>query len=191
MDIFQGIVGANSERPGAASQLAVGRVLEALGENQEAAEEYLKVHFLYPDYTDLAAEGLFKAGLLYWNENYRDRAEQLFERLETVHSGQSGPLASAQEKRSRYLIPSTRARDGSTSFTTQTIRRPSRRNATSGRMTKISGKSRTRLSNPTGRPGPSKDLSMRWADDITGLPLINHFGSLFLQAGPTSISWTG
>jgi len=80
-DIYQGIVGANSGRPGAASQLGIGRVLEERSEYQEAAEEYLKVHFLYPDHADLAAEGLYRAGLLYWNERRRDRATELFEKL--------------------------------------------------------------------------------------------------------------
>jgi len=84
-DIFTGIVGANSERPGASSQLGIGRVLEARGQNQEAAEEYLKVHFLYPDQADLAAEGLYRAGRMYWNEGYRDRAAELFERLRTEY----------------------------------------------------------------------------------------------------------
>lgn len=84
-DIFTGIIGANSERPGAASQLGIGRVLEASGRNQEAAEEYLKVHFLYPDHTDLAAEGLYRAGRTYWNEGYGDRAAELFERLRTEY----------------------------------------------------------------------------------------------------------
>jgi TolA-binding protein len=80
-DIFSGIVAANSERPGAASQLGIGSVLEARGETREAAEEYLKVHFLYPDQADLAEEGLYRAGLLYWKEGYRDRAAELFDRL--------------------------------------------------------------------------------------------------------------
>jgi TolA-binding protein len=80
-DIFSGIIGANSQRPGAASQLGIGRVLEAQGRSQEAAEEYLKVHFLYPDHADLAAEGLYMAGRMYWNEGYRDRAAELFDRL--------------------------------------------------------------------------------------------------------------
>ncbi len=84
-DIFSGIIGANSERPGAESQLAIGRILEAQGRNQEAAEEYLKVHFLYPDHADLAAEGLYMAGLMYWNEGYRDRAAELFDRLAREH----------------------------------------------------------------------------------------------------------
>jgi tetratricopeptide (TPR) repeat protein len=80
-DIFTGIISANSERPGAASQLGLAKVLEARGQNQEAAEEYLKVHFLYPDHEDLAAEGLYSAGRMYWDEGFRDRAEQLFDRL--------------------------------------------------------------------------------------------------------------
>ena len=80
-DIFSGIVGVNSQRPGAASQLGIGAVLELRGETREAAEEYLKVHFLYPDQADLAAEGLCRAGLLYWKDGYRERASELFDRL--------------------------------------------------------------------------------------------------------------
>jgi len=86
-DIFSGIVGANSQRPGAASQLGIAAVLESRGETREAAEEYLKVHFLYPDQADLAAEGLFKAGLLYWTEGYRERASELFDRLAAEYPG--------------------------------------------------------------------------------------------------------
>lgn len=80
-DIFTGIIAASSEQPGAASQLAIARVLEDREQKQEAAEEYLKVHFLYPDQQDLAAEGLYGAGRLYWDLGLRDRAEQLFEIL--------------------------------------------------------------------------------------------------------------
>jgi TolA-binding protein len=80
-DIFTGIIAASSQRPGAASQLGVARILEARGQNQEAAEEYLKVHFLYPDHPELAAEGLYSAGRIYREEGYPDRAEQLFEKL--------------------------------------------------------------------------------------------------------------
>jgi len=80
-DIFTGIIAASSEQPGAASQLAIARVLEDRGQKQEAAEEYLKVHFLYPDQQDLAAEGLYGAGRLYRDLGLTDRAEQLFETL--------------------------------------------------------------------------------------------------------------
>jgi tetratricopeptide (TPR) repeat protein len=80
-DIFTGIIAASSGQPGAASQLAIARILEDRGKKQEAAEEYLKVHFLYPDQQDLAAEGLYSAGRLYWDQGSRDRAEQLFEKL--------------------------------------------------------------------------------------------------------------
>ena len=70
-------------------QLGIGRVLEARGQNQEAAEEYLKVHFLYPDHPLLAAEGLYRAGLMYWNEGYQERAEELFERLASEYPDSS------------------------------------------------------------------------------------------------------
>ena len=76
------LCGPGSKRPGAASQLGIARVLEARGQSREAAEEFLKVHFLYPDFQDLAAEGLYSAGRLYWEQGYRDRAGQLFEKLE-------------------------------------------------------------------------------------------------------------
>jgi TolA-binding protein len=80
-DIFSGIISANSGQPGADSQLGIARILEARGRTTEAAEEYLKVHFLYPDHLEVAAEGLYRAGLLYWQADDRDRAEQLFQRL--------------------------------------------------------------------------------------------------------------
>ncbi|MBN2551814.1 MAG: tetratricopeptide repeat protein [Spirochaetales bacterium] len=82
LDIFTGVVSVSSGRPGAASQLGIAQVLEARGQSREAAEEFLKVHFLYPDFPDLAAEGLYSAGKLYWDQGYRDRAGQLFEKLE-------------------------------------------------------------------------------------------------------------
>jgi tetratricopeptide (TPR) repeat protein len=88
-DIFTGIIGANSGGPGAASQLGIGRVLEARGQPQEAAEEYLKVHFLYPDHPQQAAEGLYRAGLMYRNEGYQRKAEELFARLEREYPDSS------------------------------------------------------------------------------------------------------
>ena len=88
-DIFTGIIGVNSGGPGAASQLGIGRVLEARGQPQEAAEEYLKVHFLYPDHPQQAAEGLYRAGLMYRNEGHQRKAEELFARLEREYPDSS------------------------------------------------------------------------------------------------------
>jgi len=81
-DIFTGIISASSGEPGAASQLGIARILEARGQGEQAAEEYLKVHFLYPDYEQPAAEGLYNAARLYRQEGYAEKAEQLFERLQ-------------------------------------------------------------------------------------------------------------
>ncbi len=80
-DIFIGITAANTDRAGAAAQLGVARILETQGKKLEAAEEYLKVYFLYPDYVELAEEGLYNAGRVYWEQGKKDRAGQLFEKL--------------------------------------------------------------------------------------------------------------
>jgi len=80
-DIFMGITASTMGRAGAASQLAIAAILEVQGHVQKAAEEYLKVHFLYPDQTELAAEGLYHAGRLYWEQRKTDKAEQLFSKM--------------------------------------------------------------------------------------------------------------
>lgn len=86
LDIFRGITGASSQASAAAAQLAIGRVLEERaaggdGSFEEAADEYLKAYFVYPDFRDAAQEGLYQAGRVFWEQGKRDRARRLFEKL--------------------------------------------------------------------------------------------------------------
>ncbi len=62
LDIFTGIAAARADRTGALAQAGVARVREEQGRREEAAEEYLKVYFLFPELKDLAAGGTVPGG---------------------------------------------------------------------------------------------------------------------------------
>jgi TolA-binding protein len=86
LDIFRGITASSSEASAASAQLEVAGILETQarsgdGSFDEAAEEYLKVYFLYPDFPEAAQEGLYQAGRVFWEQGKRDRARSLFEKL--------------------------------------------------------------------------------------------------------------
>jgi TolA-binding protein len=86
LDVLRGITAATSGESAAAAQLSIGRVLEAkAGAGQasfdEAADEYLKAYFVYPDYAEQAQEGLYEAGRVFWELGRRERAERLFDKL--------------------------------------------------------------------------------------------------------------
>ncbi|MBN1834328.1 MAG: tetratricopeptide repeat protein [Spirochaetales bacterium] len=86
LDIFRGITGASTQESAAAAQLAVGRVLEEQAQRgeasfEEAADEYLKTYFVYPDFSQAAQEGLYRAGRVFWEQGKRDRGRRLFDKL--------------------------------------------------------------------------------------------------------------
>jgi TolA-binding protein len=86
LDIFRGITASSTQASAASAQLAVARILEANaragdGSLDAAADEYLKVYFLYPDFQVQAQEGLYQAGRVFWEQGKRDRARRLFEKL--------------------------------------------------------------------------------------------------------------
>jgi TolA-binding protein len=83
LDIFAGSAAARADRTGALAQAGVARVRGEQGRKEEAAEEYLKLYFLYPAVKDLASEGLFQAGRLYRELGLQERADRLFEKLRT------------------------------------------------------------------------------------------------------------
>ncbi|MBN1836128.1 MAG: tetratricopeptide repeat protein, partial [Spirochaetales bacterium] len=92
LDIFRGITAASTQASAAAAQLAVGRVLEerarAGGASfEEAADEFLKAYFVYPDFPEAAQEGLYQAGRVFWEQGKRDRARRLFEKLAAEFPG--------------------------------------------------------------------------------------------------------
>jgi TolA-binding protein len=81
LEIFTALAASRADRTGALAQSAVARVREEQGRPEEAAEEYLKVYFLFPEMKDLAPEGLYQAGRLYREQGLRERAERLQEKL--------------------------------------------------------------------------------------------------------------
>ena len=81
LDIFTGITAGFSGRLAASAQLRVAGILAQSGAGEEAAEEYLKVYFLYPDISGLAAEGLFKSAQIFHRLGEQDRAFSLVKKL--------------------------------------------------------------------------------------------------------------
>jgi TolA-binding protein len=81
LEVFAGLASSRADRTGALAQAGVARLLEEQGRAEEAAEEYLKVYFLFPELKELAAEGLYQAGRLYREQGLRERAERLLEKL--------------------------------------------------------------------------------------------------------------
>jgi TolA-binding protein len=81
LEIFAGLAASRADRTGALAQAGVARLLEEQGRTEEAAEEYLKVYFLFPELKELASEGLYQAGRLYREQGLRERAERLLEKL--------------------------------------------------------------------------------------------------------------
>jgi len=81
LDIFSAITASRAGRAGASAQAGIARIAEEQGRREEAAEEYLKLYFLYPEEQDLAQEGLFQAGRLYWEAGRGEQARKLFDKL--------------------------------------------------------------------------------------------------------------
>jgi TolA-binding protein len=81
LDVFNGITAARSKASAARAQLGIARIREQQGRREEAAEEFLKIFFLYPEAGEQAQEGLYQAGRLYWEGGRRDEARKLFARL--------------------------------------------------------------------------------------------------------------
>jgi TolA-binding protein len=81
LEIFTGLAASRADRTGALAQAGVARVREEQGRPEEAAEEYLKLYFLFPELKDLAPEGLYQASRLYREQGLRERAERLEQKL--------------------------------------------------------------------------------------------------------------
>ena len=81
LDVFSGITAARTGRIAASAQLGIARIREQQGRREEAAEEFLKVFFLYPEAGEQAQEGLYQAGRLYRQSGRKEEAGKLFARL--------------------------------------------------------------------------------------------------------------
>ncbi len=81
LEVFSALAASRADRTGALAQAGVARVREQQGRREEAAEEYLKLYFLFPELRDLAPEGLHQAARLYREQGLRERAERLEQKL--------------------------------------------------------------------------------------------------------------
>ncbi|MGA2974855.1 MAG: tetratricopeptide repeat protein [Spirochaetia bacterium] len=81
LDILGALEGSRADEVGAEAALARGRALEAMGRTADAVEEFLKVSYLFPDYSDLAAEGLYNAARVARARGDKDAAAKIEQSL--------------------------------------------------------------------------------------------------------------
>jgi len=81
LDIFTALAELRADRTGAAAQMNIARILKRMDKREEAALEYLKVSYIFPDYPDLVEEAIFEAILLFRSLGAQDKAQQLYIKL--------------------------------------------------------------------------------------------------------------
>lgn len=81
LDIFAALAELRADRTGAAAQMNIARIFKSLDRSEEAAEEFLKVSYIFPDYPDLVEEAIFEAILLFRSLGAFDKAQQLYTKL--------------------------------------------------------------------------------------------------------------
>ncbi|MBA7541627.1 hypothetical protein ES705_33943 [subsurface metagenome] len=81
LDIFTALAELRADMTGAAAQINIARILKSMDKREEAAEEYLKVSYIFPDYPDLVEEAIFEAILLFRSLGAMDKAQQLYIKL--------------------------------------------------------------------------------------------------------------
>jgi TolA-binding protein len=79
--IFTALADSRADRVGAEAKREQARALEAAGSTSEAVDELVRISYLFPDFPDLAAEGLFNAVRVALLRGERDRARSLEETL--------------------------------------------------------------------------------------------------------------
>jgi TolA-binding protein len=80
-DVFIALESSRDDEIGARAFSEHARALEATGRTAEAVDEYLKIPSRYPDFQDLAAEGLYNAGRLARARGDMNRAAKIEESL--------------------------------------------------------------------------------------------------------------
>jgi len=81
LDIFTTLAELRADITGAAAQMNIARILKSMDKREDAAEEYLKVSYIFPDYPDLVEEAIFEAILLFRSLGAVDKAQQLYTKL--------------------------------------------------------------------------------------------------------------
>ncbi len=81
LDIFTALAGSRADRVGAEAQREMARALESAGRTTEAMDEFVRISYLFPDFPDLASEGLYSAVRIALRRGERDRARSLEDSL--------------------------------------------------------------------------------------------------------------
>lgn len=81
LEIFTVLAGSRADRVGAEAKREQAMALEAAGNTSEAVDEYMRISYLFPDFPDLAAEGLFNAARVTLRRGEKDRARTIEDSL--------------------------------------------------------------------------------------------------------------
>jgi tetratricopeptide (TPR) repeat protein len=87
LDVFAALGNSRADEVGARAVRERGLALEAVGRTSEAIDELLKIPYLFPDYGDLAAEGLFQAVRIARARGEKDRAARIEQSLRKGYPG--------------------------------------------------------------------------------------------------------
>ena len=86
-EIFKGIADTHPDRLGAEAQLELAGSLEANNKPEKAAEEYLALTYVFPDYKDIVAEALYRAARIYETAGNKKQADYLYKKLRNDFPG--------------------------------------------------------------------------------------------------------
>ncbi len=106
LDILGVLESSRADEIGAQAALQRGDTLEAMGRTADAIDELVKVGYLFPDFADLAAEGLFNAVRLAHARGDEQRAARLAQNLLASYpTTKWGLLLKAQERKGPAPAP--------------------------------------------------------------------------------------
>ena len=106
LDALGVLESSRADEIGARAALQRGLALEAMGRTADAVDELVKVGYLFPDFADLAAEGLFNAIRLAHARGDEQRAARIEENLHATYPTSSWSLLlKAQERKSQTPPP--------------------------------------------------------------------------------------
>jgi TolA-binding protein len=85
LDTLGALESSRADEIGAQATLERGRTLEAMGRTSDAIDEFVKVGYLFHDYAELAAEGLYDALRLARARGDKDRAARIEQSLRATY----------------------------------------------------------------------------------------------------------
>jgi TolA-binding protein len=87
LDVLGDLEETRADEIGARAAIARGSTLEAMGRTADAVEEFLKASYLFPDYSELCAEGLYNAVRVARARGDKDQAAKIEQTLRKGYPG--------------------------------------------------------------------------------------------------------